>query len=74
MEHRSEATFSPILPLYAEVPLRLKSASNGCPTASCSNIPDCAGPKITGSMPEGACSAPKSKIASAAARSPKIFA
>src|SRR5205823_3664580 len=51
--HNSLATFCPMRPLKAETPLRLKSASSPCPTASCSRMPGQPGPSTTVISPAG---------------------
>ena len=61
------ATGRPIKPVNADVPLRLKSASSPCPTASCSRIPGQPGPSTTSISPAGAATAPSCKIAPRAA-------
>ena len=42
-----------------ELPLRLKSPSRPCPTASCNKIPGQPGPSTTGILPAGAGRAPR---------------
>ena len=54
MVHCSDATLCPILPLNAETPLRLKSPSSPCPTASCNKMPGQPLPRTTGMVPAGA--------------------
>ena len=48
------ATRSPMRPLNAEVPLRLKSPSSPWPIASCSSTPGQPGPSTTVMVPAGA--------------------
>ena len=52
--HSGAATCWPIRPLNADVPLRLKSPSSPCPTASCSSTPGQPGPSTTVIVPAGA--------------------
>ena len=59
----SLATRSPTRPLYNDVPLRLKSASSPCPTASCSSTPPPPAPMTTGNSPAGASRAPSLVVA-----------
>ena len=49
-----DATRSPIRPENALEPLRLKSPSSPCPTASCSKMPGQPGPSTTSMTPAGA--------------------
>ena len=58
-----EATLSPILFEYSDVPFLLKSPSNPCPTASCNITPGQPWPRTTGNSPAGAGLASKFKIA-----------
>ena len=52
--HWSLATGSPMRPANTELPLRLKSPSSPCPTASCSSTPGQPGPSTTVMVPAGA--------------------
>ena len=51
--HSGLATCCPMRPLKAETPLRLKSASSPCPTASCNRMPGHPGPSTTVISPAG---------------------
>ncbi len=56
---RGDATCSPTRFENAELPLRLKSPSRPCPTASWSKTPGQPGPRTTGIGPAGASTASK---------------
>ena len=55
--HSSLATFSPMRPENAELPLRLKSPSSPWPMASCSSTPGQPDPSTTVMVPAGAATA-----------------
>src|SRR2546428_558602 len=67
----AEATFCPMRPAKAEVPLRLKSPSRPCPMASCRRMPGQPGPNTTVIEPAGASTAPSLSTAWRAASAAK---
>src|SRR5256885_1781329 len=69
----SEATFWPMRPAKAEVPLRLKSPSRPCPIASCRRMPGQPGPNTTVIEPAGAATAPSLSTAWRAAGGDRLL-